>query len=516
MGTLVPMTPIRLPRLPALDALRGFGAAVVVLGHVGFATGAVGTPYWGWWLSRSEVVVSMFFMLSGFVLFRPFAHAKASSAKSLGTGKYLVRRFLRVTPAYWLTVIISFTLLLDKPADLETWARHLTYTQFYGRGQLMPGIGQAWSLTIEAAFYVLLPLLSPLVLGRRWRPRLTVALCLLLIPVTIGWAWAIGHGELNIFIHPMWFTSYAACFGTGMALATIEVALLHGNAPRSWLVLKELGSHPWAWLGVGIGLYTMVATPIGGPRGGLGIAHGNEWAARLVLYAAVAACMLIPVALGENTRLHAVLHAIPMRWLGTISFGLFLWHPFMMHIIDDVSGRNMFGRDPLAMFLFTMAGSIVLAALSWYGLERPIINWGRARTSSARPVSRQPQQDNSAQPGQLRPDGGMEIAYALGHPGAADEQGRRNEPEPATARPAHSDLIAPRGTPDHQLDHEEHRDTGNGQQHPGQPTHGYQGQAAEDVEAFAAEAVPSRYVGRAAIPWQHGREEHQTDRTGTH
>jgi peptidoglycan/LPS O-acetylase OafA/YrhL len=510
------MTPIKLPRLPALDALRGFGAAVVVLGHVGFATGAVGMPYWGWWLSRSEVVVSMFFMVSGFVLFRPFAHAKAAGVKPLGTNKYLLRRFLRITPAYWLTVIISFTLLLETPADLETWARHLTYTQFYGRGHFLPGIGQAWSLTVEAAFYVLLPLLAPLLLGRRWRPRLTVALCLLLIPVSVAWAWAIGHGELNVFIHPMWVTSYAACFGTGMALATIEVALLHGNAPRSWRVLKELGGHPWAWLGIGIGLYAVVATPVGGPRGGLGISHGNEFAARLVLYAAIAACILIPVALGERTRLHSVLHAIPMRWLGTISFGLFLWHPFMMHIIDDVSGRHMFGRDPLSMYLFTMAGSVVLAAISWYGIERPVINWGRTRTSSARPVSREPQQDNSAQPGQLRPDGGVAIAYVLSHPGAAEEQTGRHEPEPATARSLHTDLVGSRGAPEQQLGHEEHRYAGNGEQHAGQTTHGYQGQPTEDIEALTAEAVPARYVGRASVPWQHSREEHQTDRTGAH
>jgi peptidoglycan/LPS O-acetylase OafA/YrhL len=511
-----PAAPPKLPRLPALDALRGFGASIVVLGHVAFATGWVGEPYWGWWLSRSEVVVSMFFVLSGFVLFRPFANAKAMAASAGRTRTYMLRRFMRITPAYWLTVIISLTLLVDKPADTETWVRHLTYTQFYGQGHLLPGIGQAWTLTIEAFFYLTLPLLGLLTLGKRWRPVRTVVLCLAMIPVSLIWALAIGYGYLNTFIHPLWFFSYASCFGIGMAMATIEVALLHGHVSRAWQSLKDLGSYPWAWFGLAIGLYAVVATPVAGPRGGLGITRDSEFAVRVMLYAIIGACLVIPVAFGSKTRLHRFLGTLPMRWMGNISFGLFLWHPFVMHIIDDVSGVPPFGREPIGMYLLTMAGSIVAAAISWYLIEKPAINWSRTRSATARPVGRKPKQDNSSQPGELGPDRAVPILGTAGEPGSGDEERGRQQPEPAPGGPGQPALVALGHPAELTAHHEEEQHPGDGHQHPGQTADGDQRETAEQVEALTAETVPSRYTGRAIVAGQNRGEQHEQEPTGAY
>ena len=71
-------------RLPALDALRAVGAAAVVGTHVSFATGATADPRWGGLLSRLDVGVAIFFVLSGFLLFRPYAHAAAHGARPSG------------------------------------------------------------------------------------------------------------------------------------------------------------------------------------------------------------------------------------------------------------------------------------------------------------------------------------------------------------------------------------------------------------------------------------------------
>src|SRR4051812_409189 len=96
-----------LQRLPALDAVRALGALAVVAHHVGFATGVnlSGGP-WSGWLARLDVGVAVFFVLSGFLLFRPWAHAQATARERPKTLRYLWRRALRILPAYWLTVVV--------------------------------------------------------------------------------------------------------------------------------------------------------------------------------------------------------------------------------------------------------------------------------------------------------------------------------------------------------------------------------------------------------------------------
>ncbi len=498
------MTPSKQVRLPALDALRGIGASAVVGGHVTFATGAVGTIYWGYWFSRLEVFVSVFFTLSGFVLFRPYAHARATGGKADGIGRHLFRRGLRIVPAYWLTVTACLFLMPDKPVDWQTWVKHLTFTQFYlGNGSLQPGIGQAWSLTIEVVFYLLLPFMAAAALGKTWRPQHTARMCLLLVPVTVAWALAIGFGKLNVFIHPLWFPAYAGCFGVGMALATVHVALKTGTAPARWKVFDDIGSAPWACIALALGIFAVTATPVAGPPGGLGIATGSEYAVRLMLYLSFASCLIVPVAFGHDTRLHAFLGTIPMRWVGTVSYGLFLWHPFAMWTIDKLSGQPAFGRDPLGMYVLAMTGGLLLAAISWYGIERPAINWGRSRRTAKRPVGAEPKRDDSTQTQELWPKGAMGIVGAVGEPRPEEVQAWGYEPQPDPHRTLELDLIVLGGAPANEPGGEERQHTSNGQRHPGQPADGYERYAPEQVQAFAAEPMPPRYLGQAPLPRQH-------------
>src|SRR5690349_15606031 len=176
------------PRLPALDALRAAGAAAVVGVHVGFATGWGAGP-WGGLVVRLDVGVAVFFVLSGFVLFRPFAWAHAHGARRPHTGRYLWRRALRILPAYWLTVAVCLLVLPGNAgASGGEWLRFATLTQFYGRGHFHDALGHTWSLTVEVVFYLLLPLLAVPALGGSWRPRRTVAiLCAGGAVVTGGW-----------------------------------------------------------------------------------------------------------------------------------------------------------------------------------------------------------------------------------------------------------------------------------------------------------------------------------------
>lgn len=364
-------------RLPALDALRAVGAAAVVGTHVGFATGAVGNPAWGGWLARLDVGVALFFVLSGFLLFRPYAYAVATGGNRPGAGRYLWRRALRILPAYWLAMAVCLTVLSDN-ANSADWLRHATLTQIYGQEQLRQGLGHTWSLATEVVFYLLLPLVAMPGLGKTWRPvRTVLAVSIVGLLATGAWLTGMGAGVLDTGLHTMWLPSYLAWFAAGIALATVHVALSTGTAPPRWRVLDDLGRAPLACWSIAIGLFAVATTPLGGPRD-LAEPTALQFGVKLALFLGVAVMVMLPAAFGPRTRTRAVLQSAPARWLGTVSYGLFLWHPFVLESLYRLTGQKMFTGDLLTTYLLTLGGGLVLAAISWYAVEQPV-QWLGAR-----------------------------------------------------------------------------------------------------------------------------------------
>src|SRR5690242_8933581 len=115
--------------LPALDTLRAIAAVGVLASHVGFWTGVGLTTTWGGLFARGEPWVAVFFVLSGFLLSRPYAESVARGARRPATGRFYWRRALRILPAYWLLVVVCLTALPEVAATRSDWIRYLTLTQ---------------------------------------------------------------------------------------------------------------------------------------------------------------------------------------------------------------------------------------------------------------------------------------------------------------------------------------------------------------------------------------------------
>ena len=109
--------------IPAIEGLRGCVALLVVIGHTGQAVGLVGwteaypgDPFWGAILHRTAAAFPIFFVLTGYLLYRAFALATLTGGKKPNVKRYLWRRALRILPAYWaLTAVawlVSFIVLL--------------------------------------------------------------------------------------------------------------------------------------------------------------------------------------------------------------------------------------------------------------------------------------------------------------------------------------------------------------------------------------------------------------------
>jgi peptidoglycan/LPS O-acetylase OafA/YrhL len=362
-----------------LDAMRGVAAVAVVATHVAFQTGRSLTGPFAAVLSRLDFGVSLFFLLSGFLLLRPWLTARARGGPGPGTAGFLWRRALRILPAYWVAVAAALVVVRGNDASaVGIWLRQVTFTQIYGAGHLAHGLTQMWSLATEVAFYLVLPLLAPLLVGRGsagWRPaRLLMRLALLEL-LTLVWLLVVASApELQARSAGSWLPGQLGWFALGMALAVVEVHLHERptGETRAWRWLGDAGAALGAsWL-IALGLFALATTPLAGPRG-LDVPTGLESIAKHLLYGGAALFLLLPLVLGprESGVARAVLASPPLRVLGEISYGVFLYHLVVLHLVFRWTGRPVFsGGGFLPVLGLTLAGSVAAAAASYWLLER--------------------------------------------------------------------------------------------------------------------------------------------------
>ena len=378
---------------PGLDGLRTVAATAVVFHHVGFWTNHYTPDLAGRVLSRLDVGVPIFFVLSGFLLSRPLFAAARRGVRQPGTAGYLWRRALRILPAYWLTVIAALCLLPgNKDAGVGSWISHLTLTQIYrNSGRAAEGLSHAWSLCTEVAFYLALPLVAAALvrLSRRSpeRPgRILAALAvgLLVGPAWLVWVWST-HADSGMDV---WLPGFTGWFAAGMAVALLSVS------DPSWRPVRlaaELGSSlPTCWAASGV-LFWMATSSIAGPQT---LLHPlpAEAAVKNVLYTGVAALLVLPLVFGDQQEgwVRRALSSAPARFLGEISYGLFL-----VHVVVITGGYALLGWPTFTgSFFFVIIGtltiSVTIATVVYLLVERPLRRWrgligrtrGRTPTSS--------------------------------------------------------------------------------------------------------------------------------------
>lgn len=386
-----PISTHTLHRVPALDVVRVIGSVAVVGHHVGFATGVnTAGGAWGGWLSRLDAGVAVFFVLSGFLLFRPWAHAKATGRATPNPSRYLWRRAMRILPAYWLTVVVCF-LVLPRNADVTNadWIRHLTLTQIYEAGNLKHGVSQTWSLATEVVFYLLLPVFGVFLTSGRYRNGRPWTIISCSVLVTAAWVGLIAGGVLTPTPYTMWLPGYALWFGAGMLLAAVHVGRRIGRMAR-WGFLDAMAATPLSCWTAALAVFAIATTPVGGPHG-LAEPTAGEFGAKLVLYVLLAVLIVVPLAFGPETRTKQVLSSGTVKWLGSVSYGLFLWHPFVIESIYWVTGRPEFTGPFGWTFVATLGGGLVLASLCYYLVEYPCQRFSQRWPRAPRPSSTESQ-----------------------------------------------------------------------------------------------------------------------------
>lgn len=363
-----------------LDGLRAVGALFVLTTHVAFHSGdSLNSPLKGV-LSRMDSGVAIFFVISGFLLYRPHAQALLRGGGSPGVGRYLWHRVLRIMPALWVAVLGAALLLPhDEEVTTADYLLHGVLLQIYTPGHETNGLTQMWSLATEAAFYVALPLLAWL-LGRRVSTRRGVRMRLWLftsLPL-VGAAWMATANALDRPLWTVWLPGYVGWFGLGMGLALWQVARQEGVLSRT--ALDAVAARPGTVWGLAAALYLLFASPLAGPYD-LSAPTPGAAAFKSLTYALFGALVVLPAVAGSSDRTApASVQALgtgPGRFLGNISYGVFCYHLVVLGLVESLLDYQIFTGGFARLFVPTLLLTLAVATASYYGLERPLMRRGR-------------------------------------------------------------------------------------------------------------------------------------------
>lgn len=392
-------------RLLGADFLRAAACLMVLLHHLAFRMDGDNVPAPVKGLVDFAVMgsfgVAVFFVLSGFLLARPFWVALDRGEAMPSLGIYALRRAARILPGFWLALVVSLVLgvtLYGYEFGREEIVRFLAgffLVSDWHWVTLFPvnNNGPLWSIGFEITSYVLLPFFLAVLFALRlrgWPARVgwvaVIGVVLALHWMVVQWApidevergWRYGLiGGAKAWMPRFNPIGFFAIFALGALAAGIQVKLaamrsylfdlvgLAGVIAAGWVMAAHIGelNEGFGWLGV----------PYGFPLMPLAIA---------VALATLPSSVLAGRLLDNSVA----------RYVAEVSFGVYIWHFLVIGLLGrlvppafETSGENGWNIW-LASSAATIVISFGVATLSFRLLERPVVNWARGLEGRPRRV----------------------------------------------------------------------------------------------------------------------------------
>lgn len=340
-----------------LDGIRAFAVGAVILEHW-----ASGLP-----LAVREVIehldlggwgVECFFVLSGFLITLLLLNAKTKHQSfTTALGHFYSRRALRIFPAYYLVLLVVF---ISQPSMHEVLGWHALYlSNFYPlwHDAFIPIGGHFWSLAVEEQFYLFWPLIV-LLLPAKKVMYIALALCVL-GPVTRYALWHLmGAGHLSVWLFP---TTALDLLGYGAFLACAKYQF---DLARNDVFVRRVTLLGFLSLALhAIALYELRGT--------------MEFAViARTLTALTFGALILHASFGFTGPVKHFVGNRLVVWVGMISYGLYLFHPFVPALYLQILGILGLSPDTWGIYYirFPLLTAILLmiTASSFYFWEQPI------------------------------------------------------------------------------------------------------------------------------------------------
>ena len=348
-------------RLEGIDLLRGLAVVSVVVYHYFVLMGHGGSPVFLGVHTLGLFGVSLFFVISGYLIYRSVARRVERYGLKTGLWRYGVHRFFRIVPAYYVNLVVvialwavflgSAALLVDE-RFLKMMLAHLTFTSFFVYKDAGFGInGAYWTLNVEMLWYLLAPPMF-LLLKRSWMFGALAAVGLL-------YFYALDAGWLDVWFGidrhrpESWAQLFYLAFQLpGQILFFTAGILIYRRFPHF------RSGHPRLLFVAAMGLFALY----------LWVAHRfamihTHFFWHNLLMAAVTAMMFLWM-----HRLHLPLLK-PWSWVGEISYSIYLWHMPLLFLLKRTGWSGWW--VPVAF----AAALLAVSAVSYYGVERAGFVW---------------------------------------------------------------------------------------------------------------------------------------------
>jgi len=383
LRSIVPPSPTSQPpkpgRFPLMDAVRAIAALLILLYHASLWMNLSDAPQR--FFDAMTIGVPVFFVISGFLLYRPFALAHLRDDAPPRVPAYAWRRLLRIVPPFWIVLTVVLFFGTERAGDANLLQVY-GFAQIYDPRLIEVGVAQAWSLNCEVVYYAMIPLVALAVRtaasGADARSRLRLEVVGLIALVVLSEAfklWFASFGDIanvreRIFLfHPAWNLDLFVA-GMGIALWSVRREL-SGRSDRLADAVAERSGICWLLAAVAFG-------------GTIALSHVYyDIAGNIAYHAARLFCsvlLLLPVVFGAPGE-GVVRRVLGQRWLlalGVLSYAIYLFHGTVLVQVFrlELAGVPHALRSVLLLTV-SLAITITLAVGSWVLVERPVLSLKR-------------------------------------------------------------------------------------------------------------------------------------------
>jgi len=376
------------PYFAAFEGLRAIAALLVVVDHTSFVSGFSNrSERFGDFTARGEIGVAVFFLISGFLLYRPFVAAHFAGRPAPHVRTFLVRRAMRIIPLYWLVltvVVLTGTSQLHSGWDVLA---SYCFAQVYVTRAVLHGVSQAWSLDIEAVFYITLPLWAALLARRQRNPRsqlraeILALVGLYLTGVLFRW-FVTAHPTHLMHNWHGWMPQWFDMFSLGMGLAVMSAWYEKERRRPAWVDVPGTAVGCWVLAGFA---YWLVSKHVVTSHLPLYVGSSAIEMSRYFLYGAFGFFLLLPAAFTPardrpQGLIRWFLTCRPMAFLGLISYGIYLWHQWVVDELLRHTSWKLFQITYVPFLIVVVLLTVALSTASYWTVERPGISLGRRLT----------------------------------------------------------------------------------------------------------------------------------------